>query len=148
MSTWNVGNYHWEEHNCNAWASKRLNELAAAIKADGWEFSDIAFSGIEATRSVRKNKEIRSFEFTFECKVKHDGMEGKIKFLDVSDDAIDSPEDWEYELTFVGESAKKTAAEKKPFRQACEKEVAPLFRAAFDTFSKEFKSLPSELKPK
>ena len=145
MSTWNVGNYHWEEHNCNAWAKKRLQEIGEAVKVDGWEFSDITFTGIEANRTIRKNREIRSFEFSFECKFKHNGMEGKIKFLDVSDDAIDSIDDWEYELTFTGDSQKKTAAEKKPIRQDAEKDVAPVFRKAFDSFAHEFKELPSEL---
>lgn len=148
MSTWNVGNYHWEEHNCNKWAAQRLDELAAEIKAEGWEFSDCKFSDIEANRSIRKNKEIRSFEFNFECKFKYNEMEGKIKFMEVSSDAVESPEDWEYELTFTGDSAKKGAAEKKPIRVAAEKEAIPLFRHAFDTFAKEFKDLPSDLNKK
>lgn len=146
MSTWNVGNYHWEEHNCNKWATEHLKELANNVKVEGWEFTDIAFSGIEANRSIRKNKEIRSFEFTFDCKFKYNGMEGKIKFQDVSNDAVDSMDEWEYELTFTGESAKKTAAEKKVIRAAAEKDVAKAFRIAFDTFSKDFMALPSEFK--
>ncbi|EAY06616.1 hypothetical protein TVAG_056100 [Trichomonas vaginalis G3] len=145
MSTWNVENYHWEEHNCNKWATQRLQELASNVKVDGWEFTDISFSGIEASRSIRKNREIRSFEFTFDCKFKHNGMEGKIKFMDVSNDAIDSIDDWEYELTFTGESAKKTAAEKKVIRADAEKDAAKAFRNCFDAFSKEFMALPSEL---
>ena len=141
MSTWNVDNYHWEEHNCNTWANQRLNELANSIKVEGWDFTEIKFNGIETSKCIRKNREIRSFEFSFECKFKLDTMEGKLKFPDVSNDAIDSPEDWECDLSFTGDSAKASPADKKKIRVAADKDVIPLFRGAFDTFSKEFMTL-------
>ena len=144
MSTWNVGNYHWEEHNCNAWAKARLNELVNAVKIDGWEFSDFNFSEITAARSIRKNKEIRSFEIVFDFKFKFGEMEGKISFPDISEDAADSPDEWEYELTFSGASANKTPAEKKAVRGPADKVVIPAFRKLFADWAEEFKSLPSE----
>jgi len=145
MSTWNVDNYFWEEHNSNVWATKRLNELAGLIQPEGWVFEEIKFTGVEANKAIRKNREIRSFEFSFECKFKYQEFEGKIKFPDVSNDAIESPEDWEYDLTFTGECSKKNPNEKKAIRTAADKTVIPLMRAAFDTFSKEFMSIPSDL---
>jgi activator of HSP90 ATPase len=144
MSTWNVGNYHWEEHNCNVWAQARLNELVAAIQVEGWAFSDFNFTSVSAARSIRKNREIRTFEIVFNCKFSFDGMEGKISFPDISEDAADSPEEWEYELTFTGTSAGKSAAEKKPVRAAAEKSVIPVFRQAFAQWAKEFKEIPAE----
>ena len=83
MSTWNVGNYHWEEHNCNAWANARLKELADGVKIDGWVLKDQKFDDVVADRTIRKNHEIRSFEFTYETQFEHNDMKGKIKFLDV-----------------------------------------------------------------
>ena len=144
MSTWNVGNYHWEEHNCNAWAKARLNELVNSVKIEGWEFSDFNFTSITAARSIRKNHEIRSFEIVVDFKFKRGEMEGKISFPDISEDAADSPEEWDYELTFTGSSAGKSAAEKKAVRGPADKEVIPVFRKLFADWAKEFKELPSE----
>jgi hypothetical protein len=62
MSTWNVGNYHWEEQNCNVWARAGLNELVNAVALDGWIFRDFNFPTITAARSIRKNREFRPFE--------------------------------------------------------------------------------------
>lgn len=145
MSTWNVGNYHWEEHNCNAWAKQRLTELVNAVAIDGWEFSDFDFKSITAARSIRKAREIRSYEIVLDFKFKFNEMEGKISFPDISEDASTSPEDWEYELTFTGSSHDKSAAEKKTVRVPAEKAVIPAFRNAFAQWAKEFKELPSEM---
>ena len=144
MSTWNVGNYHWEEHNCNDWAKKRLNELVNAVSIEGWTFSDFNFSSITAARSIRKNREIRTFEIIFDFKFKKGDMEGKISFPDISEDAADSPDEWDAVLTFTGTSASKTAQEKKAVRGPADKEVIPVFRKLFADWAKEFKEIPSE----
>lgn len=144
MSTWNVDKYFWEEHNCNAWAKDRLNELVNAVAIDGWTFSDFNFSQIAAARSIRKNKEIRTFEVILDFKFKKGDMEGKISFPDVSEDAADSPEEWEYELSFTGDSAKKSAQEKKVIRQPADKDVIPVFRKLFADWADEFKAIPAE----
>ena len=145
MSTWNSGNWFWEEHNANKWAKERLTELVNNISIEGWTFSDFDFKSIQAAKSIRKNREIRSFEIILEFKWKYNNMEGKISFPDVSNDCVDSPDDWEYELTFIGESNKKTAAEKKTVRVPADKNVIPKFREAFAEWAKEFKELPSHL---
>lgn len=142
MSTWNVDNYHWEEHNFNKWAEEHLKKLAEGVNVEGWTLSDRAFDGVVAARNIRKNKEIRSFEFSFTCKFEYNGMQGKIHFQDVSNDAGDDG-DWEAEVSFTGESQKKDAAAKKPVRAAAEKELIPAFRKAFSQFVTDFKSLPS-----
>jgi activator of HSP90 ATPase len=144
MSTWNVGNYHWEEHNCNVWARARLTELVNAVAVDGWTFSDFDFPTITAARSIRKNKEFRTFEISLNYKFKFSEMEGKISFPDVSEDAADSPDEWEFELTFTGTSHDKSAAEKKVVRDAANKNVIPVFRGLFAQWAKEFKAIPAE----
>ncbi|OHT01556.1 hypothetical protein TRFO_31599 [Tritrichomonas foetus] len=143
MSTWNVGKYHWEEHSANAWAKTRLNELVNEISIEGWEFSDSSFKSIHAARTIRKAKEIRTFEIIFEVKFKFNGMNGKIEFPDISEDAADFPEEWEALLTFTGTSNDKSAAEKKVVRSAAEKDVIPAYRKAFATWVEEFKAIPS-----
>lgn len=145
MSTWNVGQYHWEEHNANEWAKFRLNEIVNGIKVEGWELSDFDFKEITAARSIRKAKEYRSFEIVFECKFKHDEMTGKISFPDISNDCGDDPEDWDYELSFTGDSANKSPEQKKPIREQAAKDLIPVFRKAFAGWVKEFMDLPSEL---
>jgi activator of HSP90 ATPase len=143
MSTWNTGNFFWEEHNVNDWAKARLNELVAGVQLEGWTFSDHNFSSINAARSIRKGREIRSFEIVFECNFKFEGMEGKISFPDISDDAVDSPDDWEAQVTFTGSSSSKSAAEKKVVRTPAEKVVVPAFRKVFAQWATEFKNLPA-----
>jgi activator of HSP90 ATPase len=144
MSTWNVGSYFWEEHNCNVWARTRLNELVNTVQIDGWTFSDFAFESITAARSIRRAREIRTFEIVFNFKFKYNDVEGKIEFPDVSEDAADSPDEWEAQLTFTGESTSKPASEKKPVRTAADKVVIPAFRKVFAQWAQEFKALPSE----
>jgi activator of HSP90 ATPase len=144
MSTWNVGNYHWEEHNCNVWAKARLNELVNAVVIDGWTFKDFDFPTITAARSIRKNREFRTFEISLTFKFTYSEIEGKIEFPDVSEDAADSPDEWDFTLTFIGSSASKTAAEKKVVREAADKNVIPVFRKLFAQWAKEFKELPAE----
>ena len=143
MSTWNSGNWFWEEHNANKWAKERLTELVNAISVEGWTFSDFNFKSIQAAKSIRKNREIRSFEIVLEFKWKYGDMEGKINFPDISNDCVDSPEEWEYELTFTGDSNEKTAAEKKAIRTPADATVIPLFRKAFAQWAEEFKGLPA-----
>ena len=143
MSTWNDNKYHWEEHNCNEWAKARLNELVNEVKIDGWTFSDFTFPAITTSRAIRKNREIRTYEIQLNFKFKKDDMEGKINFPDISEDAADCPDEWEYELTFTGTSAQKSAQEKKPVRTLADKEVAPVFRKLFAHWAKEFKELPA-----
>ncbi|KAK8898965.1 hypothetical protein M9Y10_001260 [Tritrichomonas musculus] len=143
-STWNDKRWFWEEHNANVWAKERLTELVNQIHLDGWELSDFNFSSIQAARSIRKNREIRSFEIVFDCKFKFNEMEGKISFPDVSEDAADSPDEWEAILSFTGKSNDKPASEKKPVRAEAEKVAIPAFRNAFAQWVKEFKELPSE----
>jgi activator of HSP90 ATPase len=143
MSTWNSGNFFWEEHNVNDWAKARLGELVSGLQIEGWTFSDFNFSSINAARSIRKGREIRSFEIVFDCKFKYGDMEGKIAFPDVSEDACDSPEDWEAQVTFTGASNSKSAAEKKVVRTPAEKTVVPAFQKLFAQWSAEFKALPA-----
>jgi activator of HSP90 ATPase len=144
MSTWNVGNFFWEEHNLNKWAKERLTELVNGVQVEGWTFSDFEFSSVSAARSIRKNREIRTFEIIFDFKFKFNDMEGKITFPDVSHDAVDSPDEWEFELTFTGASQSKTAAEKKLVRGPAEKFVAPAFRKVLAQWADEFKNIPTE----
>ncbi|KAH0787622.1 activator of 90 kDa heat shock protein ATPase [Histomonas meleagridis] len=141
MSVWNPGKYHWEEHNCNEWADKRLKELVAEIKIPDWEIKDTNFKSITTARSIRKGREIRSFEVVFDLNFKHNEMEGKISFPDISNDAADSPEEWEYILEFTGSSKDKSPNEKKAVRNAADKEVVPVFRQMFAQWVEEFKSL-------
>ena len=144
MSTWNVGQYHWEEHNANEWAKFRLDEIIKEVNVDGWELSNFNFSSVTAARSIRKAKEIRSFEIVFDCQFKKGDMGGKIAFPDISNDCGDDPDDWDYDLSFTGDSANKTPNEKKLIRDAAKKELVPAIRAAFEKWVKEFMALPSE----
>ena len=142
MSIWNQGKYHWEEHNANEWAKARLNELVNDIKIEGWELTDPNFSSISAARTIRKGREIRQYEIIFDTKFKYNGMSGKIEFPDISEDAADSPDEWEYILSFTGSSNDKPAAEKKVVRTAAEKEVVPVFKSTFAKWVQEFKAIP------
>jgi activator of HSP90 ATPase len=143
-ATWNVGSYHWEEHNCNAWAKDRLNKLVNAVQIEGWTFSDFNFESITASRAIRKAHEIRTFEIVVDFKFNYNNMEGKIRFPDISEDAADSPDEWYAQLTFTGNSNSKSAAEKRPVRAAADKLVIPEFRKVFAQWAQEFKALPSE----
>lgn len=141
MSVWNIDKYHWEEHNYNEWAKKRLNELIKDINIEGWEIKDTNFSSIVTSDYVRKGHEIRTFEIVFDFKFKHGDMEGKISFPDISNDAADSPDDWEYLLEFTGKSNDRTPSEKKALRNDAEKDVAPVFRQIFANWYEEFKKI-------
>jgi activator of HSP90 ATPase len=147
MSTWNDGKFFWEEHNVNDWAKTRLNELVSGLQIEGWTFSDFNFSSISAARSIRKAREIRTFEIVFDCKFKYNGLEGKISFPDISEDAGSAPEDWEGQVTFTGTSADKSAAEKKVVRGPAEKVAVPAFQKLFAQWAAEFKALPAESPP-
>ncbi|KAJ3436032.1 hypothetical protein M0813_26123 [Anaeramoeba flamelloides] len=50
MSTWNVGNFHWEEINLNKWAKERLEGL---IKTE-----DLAFGGFEGGKMMLESVEV------------------------------------------------------------------------------------------
>jgi activator of HSP90 ATPase len=139
-SVWNANSWHWEERNYNTWAKQwikeKLNEVA--FETEGWavQLTETPSLEGEASISIRKGKQIVTFEFDFECKwTATKGEENQAGRLKVPQFDQDEIEDIQVEVTV------DTLADS--LRSSIRRQVQPRLISVLNRFVTELKALES-----